>query len=150
MKRGVPILIILVLIVLIVSYFYLIPRIAGERFIRTIARLDMESAQTQLCPDSNLGDTLALVNDGVTRLDTALSSFIGTNLRSVPGRETLAQNLKLASSQYNPLTGIYRATFTLGGEIQVAGMTLSSDITSSPIEYRILRQGILSTCIAPL
>lgn len=137
-----------VLVLLIVLYgayyIYLGPRLVGDAFAFSLVNFDNTGMNNRLCTDYTVTDVLSST---VSVEDQSSLLFIRLLTGIAPQElvDTVGENLH-PNTQYNPLTGEYRFSLTLGTDIAFLGFRFDSGFTTP--EFRLgIRRGWLLPCV---
>ncbi len=135
----------ILLIILYGAYYvYLGPRLVGDAFALSLVNFDNAGMNNRLCADYTVTDVLSST---ATVEDQSSLLFIRLLTGIAPQElvDTVGENLR-PNTQYDPLTGEYRFSLTLGTDIAFLGFRFDSGFTTP--EFRLgIRRGWLLPCV---
>ncbi|MBZ0292221.1 MAG: hypothetical protein K8L99_06595 [Anaerolineae bacterium] len=142
--RRILLAVLVILAVYAAYYIYIGPRVVGDAFAVSLINVDTESMSSHLCEDT----TVAGVLNALGTTDDQVSLLVIGVLRGLAPQavvDAVSEALE-ANTRYDPFTGEYYFSLTLGTDISLLGTRFASGATTP--EYRLMIQrGWLRPCV---
>lgn len=134
-----------VLVVLYAAYYvYVGPRLVGDAFAVSLINMDTVALESHLCENA----TVAAVLNALGSTDDQVTLLVIGILRGLAPQsvvDAVSETLQ-ANTSYDPLTGLYGFSLTLGTDVTLLGARLEKGMTTP--EYRLfIQRGWLRPCV---
>lgn len=125
-------------------YVYFGPRLIGDAFALSLVNFDTAAMNSHLCENASVASVLNTI--GTT--DDQMSLMVIAILRGIAPPnvvEAVSASLK-ATTRYDPFSGEYGFSLTLGTDVSLIGLRFEEGLTTP--EFRLsIQRGLLRPCV---